>query len=213
MPEDNIVIPTGTEPQETIVSVNPPLEKTIDDTPTPSIQDIITKMEATTKAQMELMEQKYKDQMKAIQDQLDAEKLKQMTEFERTEHLKRLEIQKQAEKEQMLVQQIQELQAEKIKAINSEFIQKTISEKPYLKPIIEKMKITDPDTYERYVKPMEETYKQNAEMQNYMKTNTNRNVFSPYESTTNGNMFTESVAKDKEVILRQKAQALLDSII
>lgn len=205
---------TGSESQETIVSVNPPLEQIKEpETPIPSIQELVAKMEATTKTQLDLMEQKYKDQMKAIQDQLDAEKLKQMTDFEKTEHLKRIEIQKQAEKEQALVQQIQELQADKIKAINSEFIQKTISEKPYLKPIIEKMKITNPDDYERYVKPMEDTYKQYAEMQNYMKTNTNRNVFSPYETTIGTGMFADSITKDKETILKQKAQALLDSII
>ena len=209
MPEEKETIAAGTSIDGTAIPQNlPPVVET---QKIPSIDELITKMELATKAQLEIMERKYQDQIGNLQKSIDEEKMKHMSEKEKEEHAKRLDAQRQIEKEQALIKQIQELEAEKTLARNSAFVQKTISEKPYLKEVVEKMKIQTPEEYDRYIKPMEETYKKHNEMQNYLKTNTNRDVFSGYD---NGNsLFSNtSPTKDKEEVLKSKAKALLDSI-
>ena len=176
------------------------------------LDELLKKIEDTNKAQMEMMERKYQEQLKAIQEQLDAEKLKQMSEKEREEHARRLEAQKQIEKEQALLEQIKTLEFEKTKAKNAEFIGKIVAEKPYLKPIIEKMKITNPEEYEKYIKPTEDVYKQHSEMAKYINTQTSRDVFSIYGESTNSNLLSGDTT-DKENLIKTRASSILDELL
>lgn len=176
------------------------------------IDELLKKIEATNKAQMELMEKKYQDQLTAIQKQLEEEKLKQMSDKEREEHNRRLEAQRQIEKEQALLNQIQELELDKTRAKNAEFMSKVIAEKPYLKPIIDKMKISNPEEYEKYIKPTEDIYKQYSEMSRYINTQTSRDVFSIYGDATNTDLLSGDT-KDKENLIRTRASSILDELL
>lgn len=176
------------------------------------IEELLKKMEETNNARMELMEKKYQEQLAIMNRQLEEEKLKQMSEKEREEHNRRLEAQKQLEKEQALVEQIKALEFEKTRAMNAEYIGKIVAEKPYLKTIIEKMKITNAEEYDKYVKPNEDIYKQHAEMAKYMSTNTSRDVFSIYGENSNNNLFS-SEGTDKENIIKTRASSILDELL
>lgn len=177
----------------------------------PSLEELMKRMEDSTKAQIELLEKKYNDRISEINKQLEEEKLKTMTEKEREEHNKKLELQKQVAKEEALLKEINDLRNEKIKADNLKFVSDVVSTKPYLKEIVEKMGIKDELSYNNYIKPLEAQYKTWYDMQNYYKSSTNRDVFSPYAET---GMFTsQNNNLDFEAKLKANASKLLDDIL
>lgn len=171
-------LPENPDLNKEIPPVVPEVAQELTPTP-PSYEELLLKMEQTSKIQLEQVKKEYEEKLNVLAAQIEEEKLKQMNDAQKEEYRKRLEYEKSVSEKESLVNKIQQLEKEKEEIKNKEYIAKLKAEKPFLSEQLDKMSIKNQQEYELYLKPIENNFK---ELYDYKKLNDdgNSNILGDY---------------------------------